>query len=424
MKVIVTLFSTLAISLTAFGQTISDQIAGLQKAGIPEIESNFYMKGNIGILLNADGSYQVYAPYDDSSIQKIEAMAVTKVMGSEGLGFAYKNRDRQMSIVAYTLGGSGGAPSKNNEEDVKAAIGKPGLEQVTSAGFKPIGNSLKIFTRKIENTDVIVFVERDIIVEVFKPIKKRVSEKLKGTVIDGYKDVKQQYFDRYDSAVIVKSDALSLVVSVSHGGDISSSQLAKDLNEISLETLGGKAFQTKADITGFNIGGTNPVALILKLVSINGLPIGEIENNARKVDGCADGDSLLADPESILQAMAEDNEKVTALGLTHQEIGLPLQKIVSMVNNGFGYEFVMNGNIYNVDGLMSPMCGSLESPFNDGYSTRITFPRITNQTTKQTLKFSYLHPYLIHQYGFYGSHRNKSYVSPESIVEILGIKKK
>ena len=68
---------------------------------------------------------------------------------------------------------------------------------------------------------------------------------------------------------------------------------------------------------------------------------------------------------------------------------------------------------------MAPMCGSLKSPFNDKYSTAIRFPRITNLRTSKTLHLSYLHPYLIHQYGFYGSHKNKSYVSPEAIVDVF-----
>ena len=138
------------------------------------------------------------------------------------------------------------------------------------------------------------------------------------------------------------------------------------------------------------------------------------------VDGCSGGDKLLASGESIISVMAADNDKVQKMGLTHHDLAKPLLYAQAMFDGSYGNHFKLHGTDYKVSGGASPMCGQFQFPFNDKYSTSISCLKITNLKTSKALDYSKLHPYLINQYKFYGSHANGSYVNPEAIAEVFG----
>jgi hypothetical protein len=149
------------------------------------------------------------------------------------------------------------------------------------------------------------------------------------------------------------------------------------------------------------------------------LKLSQIENDARQTAGCSEGDPLLAEDESLLQVMVEDNDLVQKAGLTHQQLAAPLYLAYAMYDKDLGTEFYMHGFKYLVEFGSIPKCGGLTSPFGDDIETVVIFPKVTNTYTGKSLQFSGLHPYLIDQYGFYGSHKNGSYMSPEKILEVF-----
>jgi hypothetical protein len=417
-------FATLAQFAHAY--TADEQVAALKKSGVAhEVDLSFYVLGNMGVFVNSDGSYSLYVPYESFlEAAQIKAVSVGTVFNSPGVHFVELDNRGELEALGYTTNGSGGGiDSDADKKAILAKVGQPFAEQLKSGGFQAVGEKQNLYAAKVEGVTVFAALENGQLLGIFKPIKEGVAVELKSTKIVSYQESKDD-FGKVSSGLTVENDTKRLEVNTHYDGAISDIQFLKDLKDVSLaELTAGLSKPLPAPKvnqgSAFKIGAMNPTDVISKLTGINGISISEVEARANKVDGCSSGEPLLAKGEDILKVMAEDNEKVKKMGLTHQQLALPLLKAVAF-RERYGNEFTMNGVKYEIHTGPIPMCGSLPSPFNDEYFASIAFPRVTNMKTKKSVDFSDLHPYLINQYGFYGSHQNHSYVSPESIIEVFG----
>jgi hypothetical protein len=418
------LFSLLLFSQVSFAVTAAEQAAGLKAAGVSPVGGGFFARGTLAVQVLNDGSFNFLVPFDNYvKSSQIKAISVGKLFGgSSDAIFTYSvDETGRVSAIGRAPGGSGGGLDKEVIPPLEALTGTPFSQQLSSSGFQPVGSTKNIWGRSIDGSAVVVVLGDNSIVGIYKDSKKELKGKTKGTLIVGYTELKREFGNDMDSALIVQNDMFKFtIVSDIYGGTARNFEFLKDLKDIDLKDLGLLLPPVKKDTTGFQIGGVNPTSMVIGLASINGESMDEIANKAREVPGCSHGDPLLASGENLAKIMAEDNDKVKKLGLTHQDLAKPLLYAQALVDGGYTYDkFTLHGTQFEVSRLMAPMCGSLESPFNDKYGTSIMFPRITNLKTNATLDYSYLHPYLINQYGFYGSHENQSYVSPESIIEVF-----
>ena len=275
-----------------------------------------------------------------------------------------------------------------------------------------------VWERQLNGRPLVITVEDNVLTGVYKPAE-RLESKLKGAVIIGYSEAKNRY-QEVNSAIRVENAFTRFDIVAEYSGDIANVEIFKDLKDVQLADLGLKMPEVQKDpASDFKIGAVNPTELILKLLGLGRSSIGQIENEARMVDGCSSGDKLLAAGEKLVKVMADDNDKIQKMGLTHQDLAKRLLDAQAMLDGSYGNQFKLHGTDYKVSGGASPMCGQLRSPFNDKYSTSISFLRITNLKTSKPVDYSKLYPYLINQYGFYGSHQNRSHVNPETIVEVF-----
>ena len=401
--------------------SVASESAALTKAGMSVIDGTFFHRGTIAALVGGDGSLTLLFPFKRMSPSELTSITVIQIgdfYGSESLQILHTSQGRE-SAEGYSSNGSGGGVSKQIAESLHAALGQPLSQQLTNIGFKPYGTSKKLWSRVVDKVATIIVLENEKIQAIYKPAPAKVAEKINGASVVGYTEVKEPYGSESMSGLVFRTNIAEMTVLAADNSQIQSVKLIKDLKDVQLSDLGFSLPAPAQDSQGFKVGGLNTTRAILMLTSILGLPVSQIESNANKVAGCSSGDPLLANGEDLLQTLAADNEHVEIMGLTHQTLARPLLLAQAVVDGDFGTKFILNGTNYEVSRLMMPMCGSLKSPFADGYSTSIMFPRITNLTTGKTLDFSYLHPYLINQYGFYGSRQNRSRVSPDSIAEVF-----
>ena len=398
---------------------MEQQVAGALKAGLTFADENFYTRGNFAVHINSDGSYNLYLPFDHYiKYSEVKAVQVGKLYGSPSLKILSLKSGKYTGNES-TSNGSGGSMNDEQVPAMKILMEKPIVQQLTDSGFKPRGTKHTVWETQFENTSIIVIIQGQSITGIYKAPDARDSKKLKGTWIAGYSEKSSTFGNRTESGLQVQNSLVRFNVTAGSYIAISDSEFLKDLKDVTPADLGFPMPSTKSDSSGFVISGMNATNLLNSLVTLNGLSMADISTRAAKVPACSNGDAFLMTGEDIRTPMSQDNEKVTQLGLTHQALALPLALVEAVAEGQFGDHFTLHGTKYEISHLMRPMCGSLVSPFNDGYSTSITFPQVKNLKTNESMEFSYLHPYLIHQYGFYGSHQNRSYVSPEKIVKIF-----
>ena len=164
---------------------------------------------------------------------------------------------------------------------------------------------------------------------------------------------------------------------------------------------------------GFNINGKNPTSLILSLTSLNGTPIKELE--ARMRPGNFSRAGFLGDNESLIKVLADDNDKVLGMGLTHQQLADLLNKITNAPENAY---FKINGKqfSYTVQRWKNPQ----ESPFKDGTGTYEDYTVVRSRPWKR-ITFSGLLVEMIRLYGFYEGIETTHRLDPEDLATFLGL---
>jgi hypothetical protein len=207
-----------------------------------------------------------------------------------------------------------------------------------------------------------------------------------------------------------------------------------------------KPIEPKKDAkTGFVIGGPNDTGLIRLLTEINGRSIEELEYDMRAEHPNASyhrsASGFLGDEEKLLDVLADDNDYIFSMGLTHQEIAGHMMRIVltgasltryrldgtqltsdehmaeyRKMRSGAAPAFIYSGRRFRV--VWINWMGSQYSPFLDDTDGSIDFT-IVNLDTKKKLWFSALVPKMIERYGFYEGHEVRHRVDPKEIIEVL-----
>jgi hypothetical protein len=209
---------------------------------------------------------------------------------------------------------------------------------------------------------------------------------------------------------------VAVLVLVAHGRTQTN---LTDFTKIDLKTLGIEACPVEKDTkTGFIVGGKNETALIVKLPSLAGRSIKNLEKDMRP--GALSRLGFLGKDESLLEILAEDNRFVVeAKGLTHQDLAYHLHVAGALAIKHAQkdpYEFLYHGKHFKVTG--QTFKGTVDSPFNDGTKTNCA-ANVWNVKTGKTVGFSLLVPYMVERYGFYEGKGTTYRVDPRAILEVF-----
>lgn len=184
------------------------------------------------------------------------------------------------------------------------------------------------------------------------------------------------------------------------------------------------------DKGGLTIAGDNDSESIRKLTSINEIPISQIEELMRpgNKDERSAKSGFLGREENLVELLVADNDLVHSHGLTHRDLAIPLLQLFGKARQNriesppgtsrYISEFAHAGTNWSVSILVTN--GFQYSPFNDGTRASADFV-ITNLDNGKSLRVAELVPIMIERYGFYEGHGTVYRVSPEKIIELLGI---
>lgn len=172
---------------------------------------------------------------------------------------------------------------------------------------------------------------------------------------------------------------------------------------------------------GFNIHGVNENSLILSLSSLNGVQINTLEANMRPGNMSLSG--FLSSEESFTTILAEDNDTVLGLGLTHQQIAdflFYFKEVATYVSSQvktIPVAFEYNGRVFVH--RTNAWRGMQYSPFLDGTATN-TDHTITCLTDGSQITYSGLLPPMIYRYGFYEGRGTGYRLEPKRVAEVAG----
>ncbi len=159
----------------------------------------------------------------------------------------------------------------------------------------------------------------------------------------------------------------------------------------------------------FKIGGVNTTQSIRALTSINGIPISYLENSMRP--GRLSDMGFLGTDESLIEVLAQDNDFVLGVGLSHQQLAEPLS-IATRRD-----EFKFNGQSFFVISVMASHDAQV-SPFDHRVKAKAN-RTIRCLKTGQELSFADLVPEFIGSYGFYEGHGTGYRVEPGAIIRMF-----
>ena len=175
-----------------------------------------------------------------------------------------------------------------------------------------------------------------------------------------------------------------------------------------------------------HVGLPNEDERIRGLKHINGQSIRELEYRMAPKPDMFTASRYLGPKESLLGLLEQDNAFVRSQGVTHQEIARRLFTMTQLalllghpLGEGYAFEFNQNGQTYHIGAQFSR--GPARSPFEDGTEGTFTV-MLDNVGTGTLIKFSSLHPHMIHRYGFYEGHGPGIYrLEPKDAIECLGL---
>lgn len=193
----------------------------------------------------------------------------------------------------------------------------------------------------------------------------------------------------------------------------------KDFTNIDPKTLGVEVFTPERDAkTGFIVGGKNPTEAILKLPSLAGRTIKDLEKDMRP--GANSTLGFMGKDESLLEILAADNRLVVdTKKLTHQDLAFPLHVIGAIAAKNAvdqPYEFLFRGRHFKATAKKFRVF--VDSPFDDGTKTNFAVT-ITNVGNGKSISYSLLIPVLIERYGFYEGKGTPYRLEPQAILDTL-----
>jgi len=171
--------------------------------------------------------------------------------------------------------------------------------------------------------------------------------------------------------------------------------------------------QEKTTVEGFKIFGVNETSLIRSLSSLNGIPIDRLEAQMRP--GVSSNAGFLGENESLAQVLAEDNDAVLGMGLTHQK----LADFLFHASEGafFSNTFEYNGRKFTRH--CAATMGYQTSPFEDDTMGNEDYDIVCLEDGL-TITFSMLLPFMIERYGFYEGKGTHYRLDPKKVAEVAG----
>lgn len=196
----------------------------------------------------------------------------------------------------------------------------------------------------------------------------------------------------------------------------------KVLRQLSREELNLPETKELTTPEGFVINGTNSSELIRSLKSLNSTPITQLERSLRP--GSDSHAGFLGPNESLVSIMAEDNDTVSELGLSHAQLADFLNYFESVQQHldqqhlpEYPQAYAYNGRTYICN--TTAYRGMQFSPFRDGTGTNKDHLVICLDDGS-ALAYSGLLAHLIRRYGFYEGKGTPYRLYPREIAELAG----
>lgn len=207
----------------------------------------------------------------------------------------------------------------------------------------------------------------------------------------------------------------------------------------------------------FVIGGVNETSAVRNLTEINGIPIAHLEEAMRggfnstpeDIEDFKETfagtppntfgeraltlyvDIFLGPEESLLDILAQDNDAVLSLGLTHQQLAEFLDNFTRIQHptadaSEFVYgqhqgtpfgTFTIGNRSYSMEKAGGR--GGENSPFNDDLSGAMDF-FVTCLDDSSKIQFGSMQPELIRRYGFYEGRGTAYRIDPRELAEFAG----
>lgn len=188
-----------------------------------------------------------------------------------------------------------------------------------------------------------------------------------------------------------------------------------------LESPNPKPVETKE---GFKIRGVNETALVKSLKTLGGVTIYQLEAEMRPGEISHGG--FLGRGERLLDILAEDNDAVLGMGLTHQQLAdflfyfADAQAFADKHPEALPQAYEYSGRTYTYSEMA--FRGIQKSPFRDGSLTNKEMT-VTNLKDGSKISFSGLLPIMINRYGFYEGKGAPQRLDPKKLAEFAGLVK-
>jgi len=447
----------------------------LQNVGFDKLgTSPLFKKNNFVVAVDGDKNYQFFVDYySDLDLSTVRSIRITDgektvLKDKPHLFIVHRYPNGSLGMRETVLGGSRmSGPAENS--NLIDEFDKPLNQQLVETGFTAVDEEAGVYKTVFDDvdygkTDVYVLLENGRVTRIVHPILKLYPEKERGKkfvrgfgiTLTGFqrRTDKVPHYD-FDTRKMVEKERVYDVLTAKNStmelefladGEF---RITKLLRDIEPEELGVSEVTPRAESTGFTIGGVNSTAMIRSLPSLNGTAIEQLERQMRRGDSNPDhiasleeslaleempqdsemakevrgfmertrtSGSFLGRDESLRDVLAEDNEYVLSLGLTHQDLGTMIRYTTALSNVlGMG-QFTYKGRGYSTSWMLST--GFQPSPFGDGTKGNSDFT-ITNENTGAKFYSSVLHGEMIERYGFYEGKGVGYRLEPRDVVEVF-----
>jgi hypothetical protein len=388
----------------------------LRSAGFEQIGSSQLYKKNNFIIDVQKPIPTLYTALGVGTGYEVHGILGSDEMGKPALTIVSKHEGR---FHLASFGKEGGFVSRSSEVGwAKACLtGLSVPDQLKEAGFIADNQHSEIFRLKTrlvgrKDCEVIAIIANGKIAAVAQPVSSIVQDKIDADTRVVVGDGSQIAGDKEQELITLRNDTIEFQVGDS-GSIIEGTQ--RLLKEVAPEFLKISSVEEITDASGFVVGGMNLTDAIRGLRELQGRKISSLEVHMRDRKFSSAG--FLADGESLIDVLANDNDYVTGLGLSHQELANHLKYAMAISNLKFGSEFEYRGSLFRVE--CTQFCGFQMSPFRDDTIASSDYS-LVNLSNGKRLFFSELVPQMAERYGFYEgsvSHR----VEPKDIVELFGL---
>lgn len=415
----------------------SGELERLQGLGFERVGSSDFAIGGRLLIENPVDSQRIYVPFGGVDSERIESIRLTNTsMGKETQSLCVQVMKQQSPEITarfgnkklfseFTPNGSGSMSREYNASEItqlELLSEKSINEQMENSGFTREfdNNNVTIMRYKKPNGELLAVVSAGKLKGLFIPIEDIGDSR---GILDSQKlkVVKIEEFPGY-----LPDDPPGTGVRVSNGWaeftiDPEYPTYPKQpriIREPSEEEIGLAPIPEILEQSGFKRGGVNDTETIRKINEIYGIPIDKLTTDMQ-------GSGFLGRGENLVDVLAQDNDTVRALGLTHQEVAKPLRYIQKLyrlrmlaatggrMSEPEINEITIAGHPYKID--IEQWRGVKQSPFHDGTSGSNDFT-VTNLESDESFSASSLLTEMITRYGFYEGHGTSYRTPPEQII--------